>query len=136
MAALTSCTAAVYWNGVKVAKMRNFTPNFQRNELDTTGIGECVATSTYGLRRDTASAEIIYDPEDTATTELLNRIFREDHDAQDQMDAIKVVMQKGKPNGTFDGAPVITSLSMPVQVGELMVAQVSMSISGGLNGSF
>jgi hypothetical protein len=49
MTVLTSCTAKVFWNGVRVAKMRNITPSVQRNELDTTGIGECEATSAYGL---------------------------------------------------------------------------------------
>lgn len=133
MAVLTSCTAAVYWAGQKVAKMRNITPSIQRNELDTTGIGECTATSVYGMRRDTASAELLYDPTDSATVAIMNRIFSDVHEPTEEL---KIVMQQGATRGTLTGLPVITSLSVPVQVGELMVASVSMSISGGFQGMF
>jgi hypothetical protein len=126
MTVLTSCTARVFWNGVRVAKMRNITPSIQRNELDTTGIGECEATSAYGLRRDTVSGELLYDPGDPATRALMNRIFAGNSNTPD---VLRIQMQDSGQSLTGDA--VITSLSMPIQVGELMVAQVSASISGG-----
>lgn len=129
----TACSASVYWNGQKVAKMRNITPSINRNEIDTTGIGECVSTSMYGLRKDTASAELMYDPGDSATVAILNRIFSQEHEPTDQL---KVVMQNGKTQGTLTGSPVITTLSVPIQVGEVMVASISMSMSGGFGGVF
>jgi hypothetical protein len=113
--------------------MRNITPNISRSELETTGIGECTATSIYGMRRDTASAELLYDPTDTATVAIMNRIFSDLHEPTEEL---KIVMQQGATKGTLTGLPVITSLSVPVQVGELMVASVSMSISGGFKGMF
>lgn len=128
MTVLTSCSAKVFWNRVQVAKMRNITPSVQRNELDTTGIGECAATSSYGLRRDTVSGELLYDPADPATKALMNRIFSDNHTASDEL---RVQMQDSGQSLT--GNVVITSLSMPIQVGELMVAQVSMSVSGGFS---
>jgi hypothetical protein len=133
MAVLTSCTASVYWNNQKIAKLRNITPSISRNELDTTSIGECVAESIYGLRKDTLSAEIIYDPSSASTVGIMNRIFS---DAHEPTDSLKIVMKNGSVQGEFTGTPVITSLSIPIQVGELMVAQISMTISGGLVGVF
>jgi hypothetical protein len=126
MTVLTSCTAKVFWNGVRVAKMRNITPSEQRNELDTTGIGECEATSAYGLRRDTVSGELLYDPGDPATKSLMNRIFAGNSTTPD---VLRIQMQDS--GQSLSGDAVITSLSMPIQVGELMVAQISASISGG-----
>jgi hypothetical protein len=128
MTALTACSANVFWNGVKVAKMRNITPSIQRNELDTTGIGECEATSAYGLRRDTVSGELLYDPGDPATRALMNRIFAGN---STNRDVLRIQMQT--TGQSLSGDAIITSLSMPIQVGELMVAQISASISGGFN---
>lgn len=133
MALTTSCEAAVFWNNQKIGKMRNITPNISRSELNTTGIGECVSTSIYGLRTDTATGELLYDPADASTVALMNRIFSDVHEPTDEL---KIVMRSNQVQGTLTGTPVITSLSVPVQVGELMVVSVSMSMSGGFEGLF
>jgi hypothetical protein len=124
--------ADVYFNGVKVAKCREISFPTQNTALDTTGIGEFDATSDYGLRSTTATATILYDPEDAATVALMNRIRRN----QGTLDTLRLVSKRGSTQGDVSGDVVITSMNAPVQVGELMSAQISMNVSGGLTGEF
>lgn len=124
--------ADVYFNGVKVAKCREIAFPVQNNALDTTGIGETDTTSTYGLRSTTATATILYDPADAGTVALMNRIRRN----EETLDTLRLVSKRGSVQGDVSGDVVITSMTVPVQVGDLMTAQISMNVSGGLTGEF
>ena len=124
--------ADVFFNGVKVAKCREITPVVQNGALETTGIGETDGTSAYGLRSTTCTATILYDPEDAGTVALMNRIRRND----ETLDDLRLVSKRGSTQGDVSGKIVITSMSLPVPVGELMASQISMNVSGGLTGEF
>ena len=132
MAVRNTTQADVLFNGVKVAKCREISFPVQNAALDTTGIGETDATSAYGLRSTTATATILYDPADAGTVALMNRIRRNDQ----TLDTLRLVSKRGSSQGDVEGDVVITSMTVPVQVGDLMTAQINMNVSGGLTGEF
>lgn len=133
MAVRNTCTAAMLWNGAKVAKVTNLTLSLAREALDTTGLGECDSSFASGRRTTTATARVLYDPENAATTELMNRILQDDHEASDR---VTIVSASGTTTGTVSADCVVTSAGIPYAVGELVAADISLQLSGKLDGFY
>lgn len=132
MAPINSARASVYWNGVKVAKIRNINIQVSRGALDTTGIGEMDGTAAYGIRQTTASGTLMYDPTNTATVALMNRIFSD----SEVLDELRIQSSSASAQGDLTGQVVINSNSVPIQVGELITCDISFTVSGGLSGAY
>lgn len=133
MAVLNTCSAAVLWNGAKIGKVTNLTFNVQRSSLDQTAVGECSGSYSSGRRDTTASGRILYDPSNPATVLLMNRIFDQNPEPSDRL---TIVSKTGESQGTIEGNVIITSMSVPYAVGELLGADISFQFSGTLVGSF
>ena len=133
MGIATTCRSALLWNQVKVAKVTDLNLAVQRQALDETGIGECDGSYSSGRRDATATARILYDPANSATVSMINRIFEDDHSASDR---ITIESIRNTKQGTISANCVITSVGIPYPVGQLMAADISMQLSGKLEGLY
>ena len=117
---------------VTVAKVRDITLNFNRDALETTGIGEKDRTYAYGIRGTSGSGTLLYDSTDSGTREVLNHILSD----AETLSGVNIVLDTGSSNGTVTGAALITATGASVSVGDLISVPISFSISGKPTGTF
>ena len=132
MAVRNTTEANVYWNGQRVAKITDISPQETRQVLDTTGIGQFADTSTFGGYSGSITGTLLYDPEDSATVDLMNRI----RNPSAVIDTLRLVSKSGDTQGDVTAAVLIGQQSVAVAVRGLMSAQVSMSVTGSITGSW
>jgi hypothetical protein len=132
MAPRNTTRASVYWNGARVAKIRDIQWNVARANLETTGIGEMDDTYAYGKRTTSGSGTLLYDPDDAATVSLMNRVL----DDSEIVDALMLKTDETSAQGVVSGNVLISSQGVPVAVGDLVSCQVSFSVSGGTSGGY
>ena len=134
MAVLTGFEGSLYdTTGVKIAHCRNWSVTVNRDALETTSLGDGDRTYVKGLRGTTGTATILYDPEDTNTVNLLNKIFA-DINCDEEKDAIDdFIFQFDKCQNT-DGAinfkGMITSMTHSVSVGDVQTCNINFQASG------
>lgn len=117
---------------VTIAKVRDITLNFNRDALETTGIGEKDRTYAYGIRGTSGSGTLLYDSTDSGTREVLNHILSDTED----LSSVKIVLDTGTTSGTITGDALITATGASVSVGDLISVPISFSISGKPTGTF
>ena len=133
MATTTTCNSTLLWNSAKVAKVTNLSLNIQRGALDETGIGECDGSYVSGRRDATATARILYDPDNGPTVDMMNRILAVDHTASDVM----TIESRGTGvQGKISASCIVTSIGIPYAVGELMAADITLQLSGPIGGLY
>ncbi len=115
-----------------IAKVRDITLNFNRDALETTGIGEKDRTYAYGIRGTSGSGTLLYDSTDSGTREVLNHILSD----TETLSGVKIVLDTGASNGTITGDALITATGASVSVGDLISVPISFSISGKPTGTF
>lgn len=115
-----------------VAKVRDISLNVNRNDLETTGIGERDQTYCYGIRGTSGSGSLLYDSSDPATRAVLNHILND----TDDLLTIRLILDTASADGTITGPAVITATGASVSVGDLISVPVSFKISGKPSGSF
>jgi predicted secreted protein len=117
---------------ITVAKVRDITLNFNRDALETTGIGEKDRTYAYGIRGTSGSGTLLYDSTDSGTQEVLNHILSD----AETLSGVKIVLDTGSSNGTITGDALITATGASVSVGDLISVPISFSMSGKPTGTF
>jgi predicted secreted protein len=117
---------------ITVAKVRDITLNFNRDALETTGIGETDRTYAYGIRGTSGSGTLLYDSTDSGTQEVLNHILND----SETLSGVKIVLDTGNANGTITGNALITATGASVSVGDLITVPISFSMSGKPGGTF
>jgi hypothetical protein len=132
MAVANGTTGELRWNGQKIAKVRDVTMEKSRATLETTGIGDLDDTYAYGKRSTSGSATLLYDPDDTTTVELLNRILN-DNTAPDQL---SMILRTGTNQGTISGSVLIASQGSSISVGDNVSVNISFVFSGKPTGTF
>lgn len=130
MAVLTGSTGELRYNGLRIAKCRNFSLDISRDALETTVVGDFDRTYIEGMRGATGSATILYDEDDSSTIDLVNSIFR-----QDGSRAIGMVLNTNT-NRVLEFRAIVTQVSTPVSVGEVTACSVSFQVSGPFEGTF
>jgi len=131
MTVYTGAGGELRYNGARIAKCREYSLEISRDALETTTLGDNDRVYISGIRGATGSATILYDREDTATRSLLNSILA-DNDASH---AVSFVFN-AVDNATMEAAALITSVSTPVAVGDVIACSVSFQVSGRLSGEF
>lgn len=131
MAVLTSTTAELRYEGVKVAKCREISLSFNRDALETTTLGSWDRTFIAGLRGTTGSAVLLYDPLDTTTTPMLNAVLA-DNSATVTLTAIFDTYSAKQ----FAFEAVLTEVGPQIAFGEAVACSVSFQVSGKPTGSF
>jgi len=131
MAVYTGAGGELRYNGTRIAKCREYSLEISRDALETTTLGDHDRIYISGIRGATGSATILYDREDTTTRSLLNSILA-DNDANH---AVSFVFN-AVDNATMEASALITSVSTPVAVGDVIACSVSFQVSGRLSGEF
>jgi hypothetical protein len=137
-ATATSADAWIYWNGVRVGKFTSATQSTERTPLETTALGDTDATfQPGGLRRNTFSGSLLYDPGDSAAQNMLNAI--------DDMSVgllnngrlrIQWLRRQNTTQADREGAAVISSRSNATSVGDLQTISIDIQFTGEVTGSF
>jgi len=117
---------------ITVAKVRDITLNFNRDALETTGIGEKDRTYAYGIRGTSGSGTLLYDSTDSGTREVLNHILND----TETLSGVKIVLDTNANTGTIEGDALITATGTSVSVGDLISVPISFSMSGKPTGNF
>lgn len=136
MATITGASGALLYNGVKVAKVRQFDLQVNRDALENTCIGQRSRSFIPGLIGASGSATIMFDRNDGQASALLNSIFTEsDMDATAAIGGFRFIFDEisGK---RIEADGLLTSVSASVAVGDIQTAQVSIQLTGNITGSF
>lgn len=132
MSVKTSMTAEVRWNNTKIGKIRDVSLDITRNALDTTVLGDLDETSVYGVRSTSGSGTLLYDPTDTATVALMNKILANDYVASD---SLTIVLDTAN-NKTLSGTVLLTSTQVGVSTGEVISVPVQFKVNAKPTASF
>lgn len=131
MTILTGTSGELRYNNARIAKCRDYSLEISRDALETTSLGDPARTYTAGIRGATGSATILYDRDDINTRNLLNSIMDDEADLQSMSFVLDVA------NGqAMNAQAVITSVSTPVSVGDVVACSVNFQISGDIAGVF
>lgn len=131
MAIATGSTGELRYRGQRTAKCRNFTLDISRDALETTSLGSYDRTFVEGIRGATGSGTILYDDSDSTTLDMLNSILVNGSTEVE----MSLILNSG--NGrSLDFSAVITQVSTPVSVGEVVACSVSFQVTGGIGGGF
>ena len=138
MAVKTSATALLKFklggasSYTTIAKVRDVRLDINRDALETTGIGSTDRTYAYGIRGTSGSGTLLYDPADTATTDLMQQVLND----TETLSGIQLVLNTGSSDGTISGDALITAVGPSVSAGDLISIPISFTISGKPTGSF
>jgi len=131
MALLTGSSGELRYNGLKVAKCREYSLDISRDSLETTTLGSNDRSYVPGVRGTTGSATILYDKNDAGTMAVLNSIF----DNSTAVGELKFIFDSTTANALEVDA-FITQVSTPVSVGAVTACSVNFQGSGSFNGTF
>jgi len=133
----------LFIDGVKAAKVRNWSFSSSLNLLDTTALGDTDATSTPGIRTNTGSCQLYYYAPTTTVGEnnsasvLINKLLKAGTEGI-APEAEQVVLKLSLNNGS--GVPshitcpaYLTSVSMTCSVGEVLSADVAFQVNGAFS---
>lgn len=132
MAVLTGRNGSLRWSGSTVGKVRSWSLDINRDALETTNLGNTDRTYVSGLRGATGSAEIMYDPIDSAAASLLNSVLSNDENPSGSV-TFFLNTATGK---SLSCSALVTSVSPSVSVGDIQACSVSFQVSGALTGGF
>jgi hypothetical protein len=132
MAVLTGANGALRFNGVAIAKVRNWSLSVSRDALDTTCLTTTDREYVPGLRGASGSCTVLYDPDERRAADLLNGIFRDESEPTDLVEFVLDTLR----NARIAGKALITSISPSVSVGDAQSCDVQFQLSGKLQGGF
>lgn len=128
----TGVDGELRYNGKKVAKVRSWSLNVQRQAIDDSCLGSFDRTYVPGMRSATGSASILYDADDSATRQILNSVLKNSTDAQE----LDFIFDRKKVGGGFECQGFITNLSASVNIGAATACEITFQVSGKIEGSF
>lgn len=128
MAVLTGANGELRYQGVKVAKTRDWTLNVSRDALEDTCVGQEDRSYVKGLRSASGSATVLYDPSEDNS--LLNSIF--DNSASDNLEFVF----NESAGSRFKCTGFLTAISPSVAVGSVQAVPCSFQISGPVDGRY
>lgn len=131
MAVLTGANGELRYNGIRVAKCRNFSIDISRDALETTNLGVYDKTYIEGLRGATGSATIIYDKDDAGAMNLLSSIF-----ANSNSNSSVAMILNTSTNNALEFRALVTQVNTPVSVGEVTACSVNFQVTGSFEGVF
>lgn len=130
MAVLTGANGELRYNGIRIARCKDFSIDVSRDALETTSIGSYDRTYVEGMRGATGSATVIYDKDDAGTMGLVNDVFINNSGNK----AVSMILNTATDNALQFRA-LLTQISIPVSVGEVVACSVSFQITGPFEGT-
>jgi hypothetical protein len=130
----------LYIDGVKAAKVRNWSFSSSLGLLDTTTLGDTDSTSTPGIRTNTGSCQLFYysptgvPGQDNSASTLINKLLKAGAEGvapEAEEVVLKLAVTEGGGSTSYvQGPAYLTSVSMSCAVGEVLSADVSFQING------
>jgi hypothetical protein len=131
MAVLTGANGELRYNGIRIARCKDFSIDVARDALETTSIGSYDRTYVEGMRGATGSATVIYDKDDAGTVGMVNDIFLNNAGNK----AVSMILNTAT-NNALQFRALLTQVSTPLSVGEVVACSVSFQITGPFEGTF
>lgn len=131
MAVLTGSNGELRYNGLRIAKCREYSLEIARESLETTTLGSYDRSYVPGIRGTSGTATVIYDRDDAGTVAILNSIFTNSTD----IGSLTFVFNTSD-NTSLEIEAFVTQVSAPVSVGAVTTCSVSFQASGSFNGTF
>ena len=135
MAVLTGADGQLLYGNTVIAKIRDFSITVNKDALETTCLATYDRTYVEGLRGTTASATLLYAPENSTANKLLNSVFETEGIEEELTFKMN---RKNAPNGggNFIVTGFITSLSPSVSVGAVQAVAITVQVNGKPEGGF
>ena len=131
MAVQTGADGQLKYNNRTVAKVRDWSVTVQKDVIEDTCLGAFDRTYVEGLRGTSGSATVLYDPDDSAASELLRSVLQS-YGCSAEVDFVL----SSTTNRSFSCTGFITSVSPSVSVGAATACSVSFQVSGKPSGGF
>ena len=131
MAVQTGADGQLKYNNRTVAKVRDWSVTVQKDAIEDTCLGAYDRTYVEGLRGTSGSATLLYDPEDTVATDLLNSVFETSGTSAE----VSFVLTT-RTNQSLVCNGFLTNISTSVSVGAATACSVSFQVSGKPSGGF
>jgi len=132
VAVLTGKNGALRWDGSPIGKVRSWSLDISRDALETTSLGLHDRTYVSGVRGATGSADIMYDPNESASSNLFNSILSNE---EEPAKVVEFLLSTSIGKGMTCSA-LITGVSPSVSVGDAQACSVSFQVSGPIAGGF
>jgi hypothetical protein len=123
---LTGATAGLYYNTLRVGKVKNIDLDISREALRNTTLDLFDHTYIAGIRDTKASATLFYDPLDVAVVNIINAIYE---DVAEVTKDFQFVWDTSTKRGLTSSA-IITNIGLSVAFGEAQVCKLSLQLSG------
>ena len=121
-----------YWNGGLVGRVKDVNVSVDRDELETTGVGQVAATSAKGVRKSQVSCTFLYDPDNAGAVAMANSIW----DDSEDFDTLRCITRRGSSRADFVMEVFAASLGAPIRVRELMSCSMNLTVNGDVSGRF
>ena len=135
MAVLTGADGQLLYGKTVIAKIRDFSITVNKDALETSCLASYDRTYVEGMRGSTASATLLYDPENSTANKMLNSILQTEGVEEELTFKMN---RKNEPNGggncTCTG--FITSISPSVSVAAVQAVSITFQVSGKPQGVF
>lgn len=122
---LTSVHAALWYESLRIGKVRNIDLRIRRAVLDTTRQGDLDETFITGLRNTSGSGTLYYDPEDSAVTTIIDRIYAD----STELDDFRLIFDS-EVGREVSGTAIITDTGLSASLGAAQTLEISFQFSG------
>ena len=136
MSVLTGADGRLVYNGLALAKIREWSLTVTKDALEDTCLGDFDRSYVEGLRNTTGTATVLYDPSLSTANEFLNTVF-----TNEQPETL-LTFELNSKNKTLGGGNIVfkgflTSVSPTTSVGSVSAVTVNFQASGGkISGEF
>ena len=119
MAAQRGCNGIVTYGAVGVAQLTAWSANAVADEIDSSVMGDCTASSVAGVKKTTGTITANYDPADLGQAEFVIG-------ATDTL----VIQPTGATGETWTAEALILSTNVSAEVNGLIPVEFSYSVNG------
>lgn len=134
----TGIDGALFADGVKIAKIQNWSFNANAGVLETTTLGDFARSYIYGVQAFTGNCSLLYYEGDAGKivgSALLDDVMRTTQTPTDSTHEIELRYMNGAVNHVVRFDCLLPNVQISASVGEIVQAQVSFTVTGPLKAS-
>ena len=129
MSVLTGADGRLVYNGLALAKIREWSLTVTKDALEETCLGDFDRTYVEGLRNTTGTATVLYDPSISVANTFLNTIFGNEEEP------VELTFELNSKNKTLGGGNFVTkgfltSVSPSTSVGSVSAVSINFQVNG------
>jgi len=131
MSVLTGADGRLVYNGLALAKIREWSLTVTKDALEETCLGDFDRSYVEGLRNTTGTATVLYDPSISVANTFLNTIFGNEEEP------VELTFELNSKNKTLGGGNFVTkgfltSVSPSASVGSVSAVSINFQVNGKL----